>query len=439
MNAPRWFAACAVAAAVLVATASADIIHLKTGKVEGVIVKRTKRQLVVQTTAGKVTLNLADVVEIESKVSPLEVYRELAEDVKADDPEGHYKLGLWCLDAKLFREAGNEFRKVIAIAPDHKGARERLGYVRKDGKWMTRTEAKRAEGLVHHEGRWMTKEERDQDERREAVVAWRKRFQYALSMKPLREEAVAARIARLLGGRQSSEADLALRTILRDMVKEAQGQKRDRAYEARVALVEAVGDQGTPEATELVRWASIADRDDAVRAAAVRVLREQDSVDNTAYYVGLLREFRSTRYRLRGDKKARALARRVMQRAAQALADLGDPRAVPALAEAVIVRFHIPEEQQQDELPPMNIGFSATNRVGASVITDEHGNQFVVPVTEGTTWDPAADDTQPKVEDGFFFNDAAYNALRKLTRHDFGHDKRKWLAWWYRNRHDIVE
>jgi hypothetical protein len=38
-----------------------------------------------------------------------------------------------------------------------------------------------------------------------------------------------------------------------------------------------------------------------------------------------------------------------------------------------------------------------------------------------------------------YFYDAAYSALRKLSSGDFGHDKRKWLAWWYRNRHDVVD
>lgn len=423
-----------VAAATL---APADIIHLRTGKVEGIILKRTETELVVETTAGKVTLNPAHVVRIERKPSMLELYREMAKGAKPDDAEAHYKLGLWCLDAKLFREASGEFRKAIAIHPDHAGARERLGYVRKDGQWLTRAEAKRADGYVRHEGRWVTEQERDGAERRQAVAAWRKRLRLAVARKPVREDIVAGRIAKLLGDHPSEEADIALRLVLREMVKEAQEETRDRTYEARIALADAVTEQRSTKATEMLRWACIADVDDGVRATAVQALRAQKSVDNTAYFVGLVRQFTGARYRLRGDRKARALARRVLTRGARALGDMDDPRAVPALANAMVVLFYIPE-QQQDELPPMNVGFSNTTHVGSTVITDEHGNQFVVPVTEGSDWGLGGGETQKKTESGFFFNDAAYTALRKLTHQDFGHDKRKWLAWWYRNRHDII-
>ena len=418
--------------------APGDIIHLKAGKVEGIIVKKTDTELVVETTAGKVTLNPADVVKIERKSSPLELYREMAREVKPNDADGHFKLGLWCLDSRLYREANEEFRKAIALEPDHEGARERLGYVRKDGKWMTRPEAKRADGFVKHGDRWITEEQRDKLERREAVIAWRKRFQQAVAAKPVREEAVAARIAALLRGRDSEAAAMALRLVLRDLITEAREAKRDGTHEARVALVEAVGDQDSGEATELVRWASIADPDAAVRAVAVGVLRAQKDVDNTAYFVGLLRHYLGAQFRIKGDKKARALARRVLRRSAEALDLLGDARAVPALANAMVVRFHIPEQQNQEELPPMNIGFTTNTYAGGNVITDEHGNQFVAPITEGSNWG-VDDEARPKVESGFFFNDAAYSALRKLTRQDFGHSKDKWLAWWYRNRHDIAD
>lgn len=434
----RGIAAGLIALLLIAGLAPADIIHLKAGKVEGIIVKKTDTELVVETTAGKVTLDPADVVKIERKSSPLELYREMAREVKTGDADGHFKLGLWCLDGRLYREANGEFRKAIAIEPSHKGARERLGYVLKDGKWMTHSEAKRADGFVKHGDRWMTQEQRDRLERRAAVVAWGKRIQAAIAKKPVREDAIAARIAALLRGRDGEPAQMALRLTLRDLIKEAQEARRDRTCPARIALVEAVGDQEAAEATALVRWAAIADPDDGVRGVATGVLRAQKDVDNTACFVGMLRHFTGSRFRIKGDKKARATARRVLRRAAEALDQLGDARAVPALADAMVVRFHIPEQQNKDELPPMNIGFSNNTFVGSNVTTDQHGNQFVMPVTEGSNWG-TDDEAKKRVDTGFFFNDAAYSALRKLTRQDFGHSKHKWLAWWYRNRHDIVD
>jgi len=412
-----------------------DIIHLKAGKVEGTIVRRTATELVVETTAGKVTLNPAEVVRIERKSSPLDLYREMAKQVDPDDGEGHYKLGLWCLDQKLFRKAGEEFRRAIALDPNHKGARERLGYVLRDGQWLTRAEAKQAEGFVRHEGQWVTEEERDADVRREAVNAWRRRLHRAVDRKPMSEEAVSRRIALALGGRSTEVTDAAVRAVLYDLIKEANDKRRDRSYAARVALVEAIGLQKSPKAVELLRRAAILDPDDTVRAVAVQALAPRKSVDDTAYFVGLLRAYCQPRYRVRGDKKARRLARRVLLRASQALGDLGDSRAIPALASYLVVRFHIAENK--DEIPPMTIGFSTSAYVGGSVISDSQGNQYVLPVSEGSNFGLGQDESLKKPESAFFFNDAAYGALRKLTRMDFGHDKSSWLAWWYRNRHEF--
>ena len=184
-----------------------------------------------------------------------------------------------------------------------------------------------------------------------------------------------------------------------------------------------------------MRRTAIADPDHQVRSVAITQLKVQKSVDNTAYLVGLLRTFSGERYRVRGNKKSRALARRILRRAAEALGLLGDPRAVPALANAMVVQFYIPENKE--EMPPMNIGFSNTTNVGGHVITDQHGNQFVMPATEGQNFGVGGDDREKRIESGYFFTEAAYTALRKLTGRDYTHDKRKWLAWWYRNRHDI--
>jgi hypothetical protein len=87
----------------------------------------------------------------------------------------------------------------------------------------------------------------------------------------------------------------------------------------------------------------------------------------------------------------------------------------------------------------MTIGFSTTTARSAGIISDSQGNQYVAPVTEGTNWGIGQGETEKAVEDAYFFNENAYMALRKLTGQDFSNDKRAWLAWWYRHRHDFEE
>ena len=430
----RWAVAAAAALAGLV---RADIIHLRSGKVEGTIVTRTKTELVVETAAGKVTLDPADVVKIERKSSPLELYREMARTVGEQDAEGHFRLGRWCLDQRLFGEANREFRTTIALDPDHKQARARLGYVLRDGKWMTRAEARRADGFVRHNDEWVTEEQRDNAKSRQALVAWRKRLRRVIAKKPTSEGAVARRVAAALGDKPREAAHAALRSLLGDMTKEAGESRRDHTCAARAALVRAVADEGSAEAIALLRRTAIADDDEAVRSVAVEALAPRKDIDDTAYFVRLLREFSSVRYRVLGDKKSRRLARRVLRRAARVLGRLGDPRAVPALANAMVVCFHIAEDK--DDPPPMTIGFSSSTLVGGGILSDGQGNQFVTPISEGSNFGLGGSQPEKRVESGFFFNEDAYFALRKLTGKDFGQDKRAWLAWWYRNRHELAD
>ena len=54
-------------------------------------------------------------------------YRESLAGLAATDPEAHFKLGVWCADNRLTAEAEALFQKVIELAPEHLGARQRLG------------------------------------------------------------------------------------------------------------------------------------------------------------------------------------------------------------------------------------------------------------------------------------------------------------------------
>ncbi|MFP4056187.1 MAG: hypothetical protein ACLF0G_04895 [Candidatus Brocadiia bacterium] len=436
MHTPRAIV-CLLAACLLAAGgARGDIIHLKTGQVEGRVIEETDDEVVVETKVGKVTLKKSQVVRIEEKASPLDIYHEMAAKVGENDAEGHFSLGRWCADHKLFRQAREEYRKTIAIDPDHKGARERLGYVHKHGKWMTRAEAKRADGFVRHEGRWVTAEERDRELRREAVLDRLQALRKVLARGPMTPGAIAERLTAILGPDLDERDKTSLRVLLRELTNEADEKRRDRTADARLALVDLVGEQEALEAAELLRRTAIVDREPQVRTRAARCLAERDSLDDTAYFVGLIRRFTADRYRINGTKKTRSLARRVLRRTAEALELLGDPRAVPMLAESMVVRFHIPE--QDEGLPPMSIGFSTTSFAGPGrVFTDDQGNQFVLPVTEGTNWGLNPQEQEREAEDLFFFNEAAYNALRKITGQDFGHDKKAWLSWWYRHRHEL--
>ncbi|MBM4031689.1 MAG: hypothetical protein FJ291_07870 [Planctomycetes bacterium] len=419
------------------APAAADVVHMKSGgRVEGAILSRTDAELVVQTSAGKVVLKMAEVDRIEVKASPLDVYREMAAKVKDDDADGHYNLGLWCQDQKLFREGRGEFEKTIALDPNHKGARAKLGYVLRDGKWLTDAEAKKAEGLVRVGEKWVTEDERVRGEQREAVAAWARRFRQLVAARPTSEQAVAKRVLDAIGERPRDIPHAALHIVLEELIKESIEASRDRTGDARLALVGVLADSRGPDAADILRKAAVRDIDGRVRAAAIKALAAQKDPENTAYFVGLIQRFTSPRVRLGSDKAGRATARRVLRRASEALAGLRDPKAIPALAGAISVYFAFPEKA--DEMPPLNISFGNTALADMAIVRDAFGRQVAVPITENSNWGLDAS-LEREAEDPFFFNEAAYNALRTLTGQDFSHDKRAWLAWWYRNRHNLED
>lgn len=72
------------------------------------------------------------------QADPREEYSRRAAQLKADDAEGHYRLGLWCEERKLADLAAAEFEKTIAANPGHEAARAKLGHRRIDGVWASR-------------------------------------------------------------------------------------------------------------------------------------------------------------------------------------------------------------------------------------------------------------------------------------------------------------
>jgi tetratricopeptide (TPR) repeat protein len=87
-----------------------------------------------------------------------ETYAEKLAQLKPDDADGYYQLGLWCLKNKLNDQAKMQFNKVVELNPNHEGARKNLGYVKYEGKWMS-SEELQAKGLAFYKGKWMPYDE----------------------------------------------------------------------------------------------------------------------------------------------------------------------------------------------------------------------------------------------------------------------------------------
>ncbi|MBI3723524.1 CAP domain-containing protein [bacterium] len=125
--------------------ARADVIYLSSGGiVKGTIVKESERSITVKTQGGSLSIiSRNDIEHIEKGESPQAIYQERLRKIAPGDAEGHYQLGLWLKNLNEKALARDEFKKTILLDPEHRLAREELGYVHdRDGRWLLpRTES----------------------------------------------------------------------------------------------------------------------------------------------------------------------------------------------------------------------------------------------------------------------------------------------------------
>ena len=148
-----------IIAAFLAGLVSADTVVLKNGgRLEGVTTSLEGDKLVVKMQSGTIKLNREDIAKVIHRVTPMEEYELTAAKLKKDDAKGHYELSQWCAENGLKHYEREELEATIAADPEHKEAREALGYEKVGGKWLRGEELLKAKGLVKVDGKWMTKE-----------------------------------------------------------------------------------------------------------------------------------------------------------------------------------------------------------------------------------------------------------------------------------------
>ncbi len=97
--------------------ANADIVYLKNGgSVEGKIIESTDKEYKIKVRTGTLSINKADVKNIEEKPvdlskihSPQELYKLKSSKIKDNNAPAHFELGVFCFESRLYDEALGEF------------------------------------------------------------------------------------------------------------------------------------------------------------------------------------------------------------------------------------------------------------------------------------------------------------------------------------------
>ena len=138
----------------------ADDVFLKGGaKFSGRIVEQTETIISIDIGDGVVGVAMSRVDHIVKAPSALDGYDQRAAKLAAKDAQGWRELGRWAAQEGLGAQSRQAYQKVLAILPDDPEAREALGFVQFDGRWMTEEESYAARGYVKYEGEWMTPDE----------------------------------------------------------------------------------------------------------------------------------------------------------------------------------------------------------------------------------------------------------------------------------------
>jgi hypothetical protein len=138
----------------------ADEVFLKdAGMISGRIVEQTETMVTVDVGGGIMGVPASRVERIVRGRTALDDYDERASRLGPQDVKGWRSLGRWASEQGLSAQSEEAYEKVLAIAPDDPEAREALGFVWLDGRWLTEEESYLARGYVKYDGEWMTPNE----------------------------------------------------------------------------------------------------------------------------------------------------------------------------------------------------------------------------------------------------------------------------------------
>ena len=114
----------------------ADVVILKDGRrFEGKVIEKGQT-VEIRKGSIKTFFERHEIARIEKKLSPAEELAERRAALDPKDADGHYELGMWCIDKRLRSKADELFETCIKIDLDHARARQMLGHVQRGGKWV---------------------------------------------------------------------------------------------------------------------------------------------------------------------------------------------------------------------------------------------------------------------------------------------------------------
>lgn len=140
----------------------ADEVVLKEGQTLRGRVLEDGVQVVLQIDGGRISFPAEAVSEVRREVEhPLAKLEARRRALSSGDVPGRLALAREAIALGLRAEASALHREVLELDPNRAESRAALGYVRRDGRWLSEDEARSADGLIRYGGRWIPRAEAD--------------------------------------------------------------------------------------------------------------------------------------------------------------------------------------------------------------------------------------------------------------------------------------
>lgn len=394
---------------------AADIVRLKAGGQLRGTLERSRdhaRQgiVVIETLNGtRVVLERRSVHSSERRADHVEEYFTTLRSLE-NTPEAHWDLAQWCAENSLKEYQEFHLRRLLDLQPGHVAAHQALGHRLHEGQWMTEDEFMAASGYVKHGNRYMTPQERSLLERTseeaEREREWYRRIRLWKTW---------------LVGRNSDRANeamfelrritdpLAVSGLQRNFAKEDDRGLRH-LYASALSGIEGLDPIDPLVALFLV------EPDYEVRYLALNSLSNRDHAEVLKRTLPFLRDKNND----------------VLRRAALLVKRVGDEGAVPTLIDA-LVTTHEYRIKVPDSSGAMSFGTDGSMRtpgqlpdelIGA-IQAGQFPNGVIIrkPAEKPLRW-------RPVLIRRTYQNQEVLDALRAITRKDFGYEEGTWRLWW---------
>jgi len=399
-------------------TIRADYVTLKNGgTIRGEFASETatSRSEVVTIhtlTGATVTVAHSDVASLVRRRVVLEEY-ELRRQQLADTLSAHWELAEWCRERLLKDRRATHLERVVEFDPTHEAAHRALGHIRVEGEWASRDEVMKSRGYVRYKGRFVLPQEleliRQEEQSNENEKAWYKRVRmwhgWLEGDRADRREMATSE----LNGITDPHAIPAL-------ARSFQNDSREQFRLLYVTILSRIDDNRTIIPLVLQSLQDVSER---IRASSLQALSSKDLTKTIPLFVKVLRN----------DVNL------LVNRAGEALGQLGDEAVVPRLIDA-LVTSHRYKTSVPDNSSTIGFrtdgGFAPVNTVP---LTPEVANLMAFgQLPFGVQVNPVqmpGENMQRKtvIIKKNEQNPAVLQALQQLTGQNFGYNEAQWRRW----------